>query len=323
MRGTTAAFAASLLVATFICPPARACSICRCGDPTFNALGTDIYTAGRFRLALDWDRFDKENGTSEEQGARRLRALDATITGRDEEVENRFTATVSYSFGETVTAVARVPWSSRRLTTTDLVDDTGSTTRTSDLSDPEVYGLVKLWSSRLAPGLGRRAWVSLVAGVKTPWGRNDLAEGGERLDEHAQAGTGSTDVFAGVSAVYLLDPRSSIFTSAQYRRTGTNDHDYRYGNVTLLNAAYERKLGTIADGVVELNYRHAQQDTIDAEGNLDRNTGGDVLYLTPRVIVDVGRGLLARATVQIPVVRSLYGDQTERFVVSAGLTYLF
>jgi hypothetical protein len=320
MKRLAAAFAATFLFGS----PALACSICRCGDATFNALGTDVYTAGRFRLALDWDRFDKENGTSESStAAARRRALDTLITGRDEEVENRFTATLSYSFGENVTAVARVPWSSRRLTTTDFAEGTSETVRTSDLSDPEIYGLVKLWSAPLSAGLGRRAWASLVGGVKTPWGRNDLSESGLRLDEHAQAGTGSTDVFAGLSFVYLVDPTSSLFTSLQYRRTGSNDFGYRYGNITLANLAYERKLGTVADGVVELNYRHAQQDRVDSGRDLDPNTGGDVLYFTPRVIVDLGRGLLARATIQVPVVKSLYGDQTERFVASAGFTVLF
>ena len=38
---------------------ARACSICRCGDPTFNALGSNIYSSGDFHLAIDWDRFEK------------------------------------------------------------------------------------------------------------------------------------------------------------------------------------------------------------------------------------------------------------------------
>jgi hypothetical protein len=327
MTRTAAAIAATLLIALGDFPPASACSICRCGDPTFNALGTDVYSAGKFRLAVDWDRFDKENSTSEsEAGARpgiRHRLDVPLVTGRDEEVENRVTATLSYSFGDRVTAVARVPWSSRRLTTTDVFEGTSSTTRTRDLSDPEIYALVRLWASPFTSGLGRRAWVSLVGGVKTPWGRNDLSEGGQRLDEHAQSGTGATDVFGGVSGAYLLDPTSSLFASVQYRRTGTNDHDYRYGNVTLFNVAYERKLARALDAVLELNYRHAQQDRIDGDGTLDPNTGGDVLYLTPRVILDFGRGLLGRVTIQVPLVRSLYGDQTERFVVNAGITYLF
>ena len=95
--------------------------------------------------------------------------------------------------------------------------------------------------------------MSLVAGVKTPWGRNDLTENGERLDEHAQSGTGATDVFGGLSTVVLLDPQSSVFVSFQYRQTGTNDHDYRYGRVTTANLAYERKLGRVVDAVLEAN----------------------------------------------------------------------
>ncbi len=165
--------------------------------------------------------------------------------------------------------------------------------------------------------------MSLVAGVKTPWGRNDLSENGERLDEHAQSGTGATDVYGGLSAVVLLDPQSSVFASFQYRRTGTNDDDYRYGRTTTANLAYERKLGAVVDAVLEANWRHAEQDVVDGDGNRDPNTGGDLVYVTPRVVLDLGGGILGRVGVQIPVVKSLYGDQTERANVNVGLTVLF
>ena len=162
-----------------------------------------------------------------------------------------------------------------------------------------------------------------MAGVKTPWGRNDVSGNGERLDEHAQTGTGATDLYAGVSAVVQLDPRSSVFASFQYRRTGANDHDYRYGRVTAANLAYERKLSAALDAVVETNWRHAEQDRIDTEGHRDPNTGGELVYLTPRVVLDFGGGLVGRVGVQIPIVKSLYGDQTERANVNVGITVLF
>ena len=321
-----------------VVPPgeALACSICRCGDPTFNAFGPDVYAAGKFRLALDWERFDKENGTSDLGTASELRLLRPTsrrfsprprdtgdVTGSDAEVENRVTATLSYSFGEKVTAVVRVPWSFRKLTSTDFSSGDSTTTVTNGLSDPEVYALVRLWASRTWTEVGRRSWISLVAGVKTSWGQNDLSEGGVRLDEHAQPGTGSTDLFGGLSAAYLVDSSSSLFGSVQYRSTGTSPYDYKYGNLTLANLAYERKLGDVVDAVVELNYRHSQMDRVAAGGTTDPNTGGDILYLTPRLILDLGSGLVGRVGVQIPIVKSPYGDQTERAVVGAGLTYLF
>jgi len=282
------------------------CSICRCGDATFNALGSNIYSPGAFRLAVDWERFDKAQGPADD---------------RESTVENRVTATLSYSFADRVNLVARIPVSFRTLAMPN--GGMSDSLSTSGLSDPEFSAWVRLWASALSPGVGRRSWVSLVGGVKTPWGRNNLSEGGVRLDEHAQAGTGSTDVFFGISLFYLIDPSSSAFVSVQYRHTGTNSHEYKYGNIALANVAYERKLGSVVDAVVEMNYRHAQRDRVDAGGDLDSNTGGDILYFTPRVIVDLGRGFLGRAAVQIPLVKRPYGDQTERVVVNAGLTLLF
>ena len=296
-----------------VAPRASACSICRCGDPTFNALGAAIYTPGQFRLALDWERFDKENGVSEPGTGE--------IVGRDAEIEDRFTLSAAYSFGERFTLVGRLPFSVRRLTST---DESGATaTNTSGISDPDFTALFRVWASPFRPGLGRRAWVSLVAGVKTPWGKNELSEDGERLDEHAQPGTGATDFYGGLSAVVLLDFDSSLFASAQYRAPGTNAHDYRYGRVTSANVAYEHKLGRIVDAIVEANWRHAEQDVVDADGNRDPNTGGDVAYLTPRLVLDLGGGILGRVGVQIPIVKSLYGDQTERANLNVGLTVLF
>src|SRR5436305_11837587 len=138
--------------------PAAACSICRCGDPTFNSLGSDIYDAGRFRLALDWERFDKDQG-----------AADA----RESVLENRVTTAMSYTFSDRFTAVARVPYSSRSLHSTGggdaatgaaslRVADVGASSldTSSDLADPELYVLVRLWQSSFAGGLGRRSWIS-------------------------------------------------------------------------------------------------------------------------------------------------------------------
>jgi hypothetical protein len=296
--------------------PAAACSVCRCGDPTFNALGTNIYKEGAFRVFLDWDRVDKEQGSAEEQVTPSSKQVGERPV-RDTLVENRFTTSLSYSFGERMIAVARLPWSSRQLT------EGEESTSTRDLADPELYALVRLWSSNFAPGLGRRAWISALGGVKTSWGKNDLRQDGERLDEHVQPGTGSTDWFAGLSGLYLLDARSTVFASAQVRQTGENDFGYEYGNLTLANFGYERKVTKRADAALELNYRDVARDRIDAAGALDPNTGGAILYLTPRLMFDLGRGIVGRLSVQVPVYRDLNGEQTEKAVANVGLTYLF
>ncbi len=309
-----AAAAVLVLVACVLAPaPARACSICRCGDPAFAALGPDVFGAHAWRVALDGDRFDKENAVSDPDG---------TVVGHDAEVEERLTLTAAYTWNETVSVVARVPYSRRRLVETDFEEGAAESTRTSGLSDPEVQVHVRVWASPLT-GLGRRSWVSLVAGVKTPWGRNDLARDGARLDEHAQPGTGSTDLVAGAAAVHVLGLRDTLLASVQARRTGTNDAGYRYGNVLLANLGWEHKFGPRLDGVVELNWRHAARDVVDEGGTEDANTGGSLLYVQPRLSVTLGAGFVARVAALVPVAQRLNGDQTERTIWSAGITRVF
>jgi hypothetical protein len=110
--------------------------------------------------------------------------------------------------------------------------------------------------------------------------------------------------------------------SSGYRHTGENDFAYRYGSSVTANVAYEHKLGSRLDGVIELNFRHANRDRVDAAGTLDGDTGGALLYLTPRLLVHLGGGLVLRASAQVPTVKSLNGFQTERVVADVGLTYL-
>jgi hypothetical protein len=45
--------------------------------------------------------------------------------------------------------------------------------------------------------------------------------------------------------------------------------------------------------------------------------------VTPRLLVDLGHGLVLRAGAQIPLVRALNGYQTERVVANVGLSWLF
>ena len=306
-----AAAVVAVFAATIPSPRALACSICRCGDPTFNSLGSDVYSEAQFRIAFDFDRFNKSQLTVE----------DGRV-GNDAEIEYRYTATVSYGFGDRFLLVARVPLSHRDLTTT-FLDGESEEVSTTGLSDPEFYGLVRLWSSRFGEGLGKRSTVSAIFGVKTPWGQNDVERDGERVDEHAQPGTGSTDLFGGLSGYYLLDERSTIFGSVQYRGTGRNDFGYKYGDITMATLAYERKLTEPLDAVLEFDFRHAKRDQVDFSGEVDPNTGGTILYITPRLLFAIGPHVALRAAVQIPIVENLYGVQDEKVNVNGGVTLLF
>jgi len=302
----TRVFAAVL--GTALAAPTWACSICRCGDPTFNALGKEGIVQTGLRLALDWDEVNKTQGDPKGDF--------------DSLTERREALLVAYGFSPRFTLIARVPYSHRDLT--EREDGDVEKTSHSGFADPEVYGQVKLWSSLFEGDVGTRSSLYLVAGVKTAWGENKASSNGARLDEHVQPGTGSTDWFAGLSGSYQLNPRSALFASAQFRRTGRNDFHYRYGNATLLNFAYEHKLGARWDGVMELNYRDAGRDKTDAAGARDSDTGGSITYLTPRLLFDAGKGWVLRASAQIPLSQSgLHGFQHEKTVLNLGVTRVF
>jgi hypothetical protein len=303
-----AATVAAILVALAAPSAGLACSICRCGDPTFNALGKAGFNARGFRLAFDWERFDKDEGNPAEES--------------ESQVEDRFTGLVSYGFSERFMLNARVPVSVRNLDTS-MPGEESESLHTSGLSDPEIYGQLRLWASPLTGAVGRRTSLSLVAGVKTPWGENDVQEDGERVDEHSQPGTGSTDIFGSLALLYLIDAKSALFASAGYRDTGENDFGYRYGSSFTANLAYEHKLGSRLDGVLELNFRHASRDRVDTGGTLDEDTGGSLLYVTPRLLVHLGSGFVLRGSAQVPTIKDLNGYQKERVVANIGLTYLF
>ena len=287
--------------------PALACSICRCGDPTFNALGKEGVAQTGLRLAFDWDQVEKTQGPPDERDAIR---------------EQRLTALAAYGIDDRIDVFARIPFSERRLEETEGGDT--EVTKASGWADPEFYAQARLWSSGFEGDVGIRSSLYLVGGVKTDWGQNDLARDGERLDEHVQPGTGATDWFGGLSGSYQITPRSALFASAQYRHTGRNDEGYRYGPISLLNIAYEHKLGAKWDAVLEANYRHASRDELDDSHATDPDTGGSLVYLTPRLLFDAGGGWVVRASAQIPLSQGgLYGEQHEETVVNVGVTLLF
>jgi hypothetical protein len=297
-----------LVFGTVLVMPAWACSICRCGDPTFNALGKEGVSQSGLRLALDWDQVRKTQGDPAEEF--------------ESVRERRMTLLGAYGLSDRFGVFVRIPYSKRVL---DLTDAEGTVRDSAaGLADPEVYGQVRLWSSPFEGDVGTRSSLFAVFGVKTPWGENDKQIDGQRLDEHLQPGTGGTDWFGGLSGSYQLNPRSALFASAQYRHTGRNDVGYRYGRVTLMNLAYEHKLGARWDAVLEANFRHAGVDQIETAGLADPDTGGSITYIAPRLLFHIGDGWVARANMQIPLYQTgLNGNQHERSVLNFGLTRVF
>jgi len=300
MSRTVAALLAAVPFLLTTAKPAVACSMCHCGDPTFVLVGSQIFVPNAWRLSLDGNRYEKNQVSADDPET------------RETETENRFIVSLTRTLGRRVALVAQVPFSDRTIRS----DEGGQSL--SGLSNPELLG-----NFRIAAGSGRPGtWLSLSAGVRAPWGRSNGQIDGERAEEHVQPSTGAWGGLAGLSFSRLAGDAGSLFGSVLGRVNGRNDFDYRYGSGVFANLAYERRLVKWLNGVVELNYRWAAKDEV-ASGEQDPNTGGSVLYLSPRVIVKIQNGLYFRVAVQIPVAQGLYGIQDEKTNVLAGFTTRF
>lgn len=91
----------------------------------------------------------------------------------------------------------------------------------------------------------------------------------------------------------------------------------------MVNVAHEYKLTTKLDGVVELIVRHSGRNDIDSTGERDPNTGGNILYVAPRVMVELTPCVVLRIAAHIPTWKNLYGLQREKVNADAGITLLF
>lgn len=298
------------LVVSLAAPRAEACSLCRCGDPAFTLVGSQIFSPVRWRIGFDTDRFSKDQLAELHPGDHEAGAEGAL---REEEVEQRYTFSATYSASRRWTLVARVPFAQRTITVGDERESL------SGLADPELLAHYRV-ASAAQPG----TWVALTAGVHAGWGQNDKRLNGERAEEHLQPGSGAAGASGGVAFAKLLTGETSLFGSLSGRVNGRNDAGYRYGQALLANVAVERRLVSRLNGVIELNYRWAARDEMEP-GVRDENSGGSVVYVSPRLLlkIDPRQNLWLRVGAQIPVAKDLYGDQNEKINLLAGLTMRF
>jgi hypothetical protein len=259
-----------------------------------------LFVPRTWHLGLSADRYAKDQVATEDPAT------------REEEVENRVTLSASRTFGGRLTLVGRLPFADRTITTS------SERSSLSGMSDPELVAHYRLGAPH--PG----TWFSASLGVRPGWGRHDAQRDGERAEQHLQPGTGAMGVEPGLSFSHMVGDAhpGSLFGSAMGRFNGRNDAGYHYGNAVLANLGYERRFGPRVNAILETNFRRAARDE-PSPGEADPNTGGSVLYLSPRVLVKLDRTLFLRLGVQVPVVKDLYGDQDEKVNLFTGLTVRF
>ncbi|HEU4383117.1 MAG TPA: hypothetical protein VFR85_06380 [Anaeromyxobacteraceae bacterium] len=295
---------APLLIAALLAPPpARACSVCACGDP-LAAIAETPGNRGSLRLILEAEALTMTAGSEETPGM------------TDELTQWTVRPSVVWSPLPTLNLSLAVPFTNKRMVET----GTGMNAPMSDLSglgDVEV-GVRWFPFESVDFGSRTRQSVAVMAGSSFPTGDNDAAQDGVRVDEHGQVGTGGFGPYLGLFYRLGGDVWSGFATlSGRYRTE--NSYGYRYG----------QSLNWALQGMWQPGEWFAASLTVDgrsAAADRDQaadvpNTGGLVLALTPAVHANVFAGAWLFARAQLPVYTALLGEQTVGPVFTFGVRY--
>jgi hypothetical protein len=295
-----AAASLSLVVASaFLTGRALACSQCMCGNPfPTDVLGVSQSFSARFGVE---DRYlSKSNALDDEPG-------------NESEQSHRLAPFALFRPSPKFMVIGKLPYVFKQVTETPTGEES-RITNTRGLGDAEVMSFLEAFDG------GRSGAFSVIAGGTAPTGSNNQTDDmGQRLDAHAQPGTGAWSGTAG--ADYNVATRAGrLDLNASARWSGTSAHGYHYGNTALYNAGLTHRFGGNWQGMLQLNGRTAQRDQLEG-GGIGENTGGTVLYVAPGARWLGFAGVAIEAAVQIPVVESLYGVQDEHATARFALSY--
>jgi hypothetical protein len=293
--------------------PARACSVCGCGDPLLAASDPAAIT-GKLRLQLDTDYLRMDAGT------------DGNPNSIDQLTQWSYRFNAAYrpiedlSFLVTVPLVAKTMKAAEGGISTPVSDLTG-------LGDVEVAARYAFFRSVDLPR--QRAWeVAATGGSMLPTGEHNATAGGALVDPHGQLGTGGWGPFLGLA--FLFEQKDWLaFANASYRvRTEASYDDgtkYKFGDAFLwsVHGQYRPTRRLAIDLGVDGRYAKRDRATNDV-GEVDPgvvNTGGTVLSAAPGVYFEAGAGIWLFARGQIPFATNLYDQQKVYPGFTTGLQF--
>jgi hypothetical protein len=294
---------AATLGALAASPPARACSVCGCGDPLLTSSDPAAIT-GVLRLQLDTEYLRVDAGND----------ADPALTDQLAQWSVRLNAV--YRPLDRLSLTATLPVVDKAITTVGGAAPV-STSDATGLGDFELAGRYAVWRS-VNLGIGRVQELAVSAGTSMPTGANDVRSGGERIDEHGQPGTGAWGPFAGVH--YRFEQGNWLaFASMSVRAHSENKYGYTYGPA-LLWSAHGQWFPTkrvVLDLGVDGRYAAADKDS----GATVVNTGGTVLSAAPGVYWNAVGAAWLFVRGQLPFYKKFLGEQDQLPSVVTGIQY--
>jgi len=299
---------AAVLLASVVLSPgvARACSVCGCGDPLVLA-GDSMPVANTLRFALEYEYL--------------------TATARSDDAPDRTESVTQmtlrpvlvYSPFSRVNVVLQVPLVRKDWALSGTPTEGTETAVPTGLGDLDLGVRVFLWDA-ISIQAQRRQNLALTAGTSFPTGTDTATTpGGERIDQHAQLGTGAWGPYVGALYAFHQDPWN-FFLSVTGRFRTTNSFQYRYGDAVLWSAQLRFRVVEPFALQLGVDGRYAGRDR--SAGVLQENTGGLVVSAVPGLAWNVGGPVWLLAQVQIPFVTHLFGEQTVGVTATASLQFV-
>lgn len=153
---------------------------------------------------------------------------------------------------------------------------------------------------------------AVTIGLKVPTGRtNDRDREGETFEAEFLPGTGAWHPIIGISATQRLG-RFSIDASLHYTVSTEGTQRTDIGDLLNYNAAlsYRPLSRDISlDLVLELNGEWKEKQKVN--GEKDKDSGGNIVYLSPGTRVNFGQKLSVYLSFGFPVVQDLNGTQNK------------
>ncbi|MGQ3890116.1 transporter [Legionella sp. CNM-1927-20] len=163
---------------------------------------------------------------------------------------------------------------------------------------------------------------ALLVGIYVPTGQTNIKNiNGELFEPHHQPGTGAFSPAAGLSVSQTILKNNSLYANFLFTKMNKGAHNSKRGNVIDCNLSMAHLFETShhhndtgqpsdlqATGLLELHWSWHNRDS--DYSILDSNTGGNILYLAPGLIVNSQNGLSAFISVGYPIYQKPNGVQT-------------
>jgi hypothetical protein len=294
--------------------PARACSVCGCGDPLL-ASSDPAAINGGLRLQLDTEYLRIDAGTDGQPGH------------TDQLTQWSYRLNAVYRPIEALSLSATVPLVNKSIRTVGggaTVSDSALT----GLGDIEVAARYALWT-KVNFGARRVQEFAVSGGSALPTGNHDAKDSdGALIDPHGQLGTGGWGPFAGVHYRFEQGDWMS-FASLSYRlRTEAKYFDaskYKFGDAVLWSVHEQYRPTPRVALDLGLDGRYAWADrAVDSDGTATsrvENTGGTLLSVAPGVYFKALGELWLFARGQVPVYKHLFGEQDVKPSFTMGVQY--